>query len=68
VYDLWGDTVNVAARMASSGVAGRVQVTADSWRRLAGVFAAEPRGTVDVKGKGPMKTYLLVAGPQPDPA
>ncbi len=68
VYDLWGDTVNVAARMASGGVAGRVQVTADSWRRLAGAFDAEPRGTVEVKGKGPMKTYLLASGLRPDSA
>lgn len=63
VYDLWGDTVNVAARMASGGIAGRVQVTSETWRRLAGTFDAEPRGTVDVKGKGPMTTYFLMTGP-----
>lgn len=59
VYDLWGDTVNVAARMESHGVPGAVQVSAATAGRLAARFALEPRGTVDVKGKGPMEVFLL---------
>jgi class 3 adenylate cyclase len=59
VFDLWGDTVNTAARMESSGVAGRIQLT-ESTRALLGVRTdLEPR-QVDVKGLGAMTTYLLV--------
>lgn len=59
VYDIWGDTVNVAARMESYGVPGRVQL-APSTRELLGgeVFPITMR-TVDVKGKGLMATYLV---------
>ena len=59
-YDLWGDAVNSASRMESHGVPGRVHVT----DRVAGAarhdFEFEPRGRIDVKGKGPMDTYFLV--------
>jgi len=66
VYDLWGDTVNVAARMASGGVAGGVQVTAATRGHLAERFHAEYRGEVEVKGRGMMPTYLLTVR-SPDP-
>src|SRR5262249_5592349 len=59
IYDLWGDTVNTASRMESHGLAGAVQVTAATYRLLEDGYDLEPRGTVEVKGKGPMKTYLL---------
>jgi class 3 adenylate cyclase len=59
VYDLWGDTVNVAARMASGGVAGAVQITAATRDRLGEAFRAEYRGEFEVKGRGTMPTYLL---------
>lgn len=59
-FGLWGDAVNTASRMESTGVPGRVQVTQPIWERVSGEFEAELRGTVDVKGKGPMQTYLLV--------
>lgn len=59
-FGLWGDAVNTASRMESTGVPGRVQVTQPIWERVTGEFEAELRGTVDVKGKGPMQTYLLV--------
>jgi guanylate cyclase len=65
IYDLWGDTVNTASRMESHGVPGRVQVTARTASRLEGSFELEPRGEIDVKGKGPMETFLLVAGRKP---
>lgn len=63
-YDVWGDTVNVASRMESSGEAGRIQAS-DSFARAitasgyADQFILTPRGTIDVKGKGAMETYWL---------
>jgi guanylate cyclase len=59
LFDLWGDTVNIASRMQSSGVPGRVHV-AESTRALLGdAYAFEELETVEVKGLGPMTTYLL---------
>ena len=60
-YDLWGDTVNTAARMESHGIPGAIQVTERAHRRLATTFDFKERGIIDVKGKGPMRTYLLIA-------
>ena len=60
IYDIWGDTVNLASRMESHGVPGRVQVTHAVMERLGESFTFEPRGLVDVKGKGPTLTWLLV--------
>ena len=61
IYDLWGDTVNTAGRMESHGMPGAIQVTERAYLRLAPAFAFEERGIIDVKGKGQMRTYLLVA-------
>jgi class 3 adenylate cyclase len=60
IYDVWGDTVNMASRMESLGVPGRVQVTHAVAERLGGAFEIEPRGLIDVKGKGPTPTYFLL--------
>jgi class 3 adenylate cyclase len=60
IYDLWGDTVNTASRMESHGVAGRIHVTQATYELLRDDFDFEPRGTIEIKGKGPMHTYLLV--------
>jgi class 3 adenylate cyclase len=60
IYDVWGDTVNVASRMESTGIAGRVQVTPAVEQRLRGRFRLESRGEVDIKGKGVMETFFLV--------
>lgn len=60
IYDLWGDTVNTASRMESHGVPDRVHCTEEIAELLQGGFDLEPRGTIDVKGKGPMRTYLIV--------
>ena len=59
IYDLWGDAVNVAARMESHGVTGRVQVSEATHRLLAGTYGFDSRGLIEVKGKGPMPAYLL---------
>ena len=59
IYDLWGDTVNVASRMESHGVAGGIQVSEATYQRLRGAFRFEPRGLIEVKGKGRLRAYLL---------
>lgn len=58
-YDIWGEPVNVASRMESHSEPGRIQVTERIHDRLADRFVFEPRGEIDVKGMGPMKTFFL---------
>ncbi len=58
-YDLWGDTVNIAARMESQGIAGEIQISAATRALLPADFACEDRGTIPIKGKGPMQVFLL---------
>lgn len=60
IYDLWGDTVNVASRMESYGIAGKIQVTEATYQQLQHLYVFEKRGVIDVKGKGEMTTYWLV--------
>lgn len=62
-YDLWGDTVNVAARMESQGVPGRIHVTEATRSLLPTGWELEARGSVDVRGKGPMETFFLISAP-----
>jgi PAS domain S-box-containing protein len=59
-YDLWGDTVNVAARMEATGNAGRIQVTDVTYELLKDKYLFERRGVIQVKGKGNMMTYWLL--------
>ncbi|XP_033501380.1 adenylate cyclase type 9 [Epinephelus lanceolatus] len=59
LYDIWGDTVNIASRMDTTGVECRVQVSEESYCVLSGMdYEFDYRGTVNVKGKGQMKTFL----------
>jgi class 3 adenylate cyclase len=58
-YDLWGDTVNVASRMESFGVPGKIQVTQEVYDRLKDRYQFKKRGPLEVKGKGEMIVYLL---------
>jgi adenylate cyclase len=63
IYDLWGDTVNTASRMESHAAPGTIQVTQRAYERLRHRFEFQERGTIDVKGIGPMAPYLLI-GPR----
>ncbi|XP_063171105.1 adenylate cyclase type 9 [Candoia aspera] len=59
LYDIWGDTVNIASRMDTTGVECRIQVSEESYRILHKMgYDFDYRGTVNVKGKGQMKTFL----------
>lgn len=60
-YDMWGESVNMASRMESSGLPNRVQVSASAYQRLAADYSFEARGEIDVKGIGMVPAYLLVA-------
>ncbi|NES73876.1 MAG: adenylate/guanylate cyclase domain-containing protein, partial [Okeania sp. SIO2D1] len=59
-YDLWGDTVNTAHRMESHGIPGMIQVAQATYDCLADKYRFKDRGIIDVKGKGNMRTYLLM--------
>lgn len=60
VYDLWGDAVNVASRLETSAPPGRIQVSEQVTRALGDDFELEPRGDVELKGKGATKTFFLI--------
>ena len=59
IYDLWGDAVNTANRMESHGLPNQIQVSEATYELLKGKFLLEPRGEIDVSGKGIMKTFWL---------
>jgi class 3 adenylate cyclase len=63
IYDVWGDTVNTASRLESAGVPGRIQVSRSTFERLSGSFRFEPRGEIELKGKGLVEAYLVVGPP-----
>ena len=59
IYDLWGDTVNLASRMESGGIPDGIQVTRPVYETLKDIFTFESRGTIEVKGKGVVEAWLL---------
>ena len=61
VYDVWGDAVNIASRMESHGLGGAVQITQTTYELIKDEFVCEPRGTVNVKGKGEMDVWLVLS-------
>ncbi len=69
-YDVWGDAVNVASRMESTDIEGRIQVPQNVFERLRDEFVLEERGEIAIKGKGVMRTWWLVrrrTAPPPTP-
>ena len=64
IYDLWGDTVNLASRMESHAPPASIQVTGATYDLLRDKYVFEDRGEIEVKGRGSLKTHLLI-GPKP---
>jgi len=60
-FDIWGDTVNVAARMAGKGRQGTVALTQDIWNQISDHFDADPLGELEVKGKGIITVFQVRA-------
>ncbi|MEK6222162.1 MAG: adenylate/guanylate cyclase domain-containing protein [Chloroflexota bacterium] len=60
-YDIWGDAVNIASRMESHGIPGKIQVAESTFQLLKEDYAFEPRGLLSIKGKGELKTWFLTS-------
>ena len=60
-YDIWGDTVNTAARMESHGVPGRIHISPATYALIQDSYVCEPRGPIEIKGKGTMETWFVEA-------
>ncbi|NND78081.1 MAG: tetratricopeptide repeat protein [Flavobacteriales bacterium] len=58
-YDIWGDAVNIAARMESNGEIGRVNVSETTYQMIKDEFDCEPRGAIEAKGKGKLNMYFV---------
>lgn len=59
IYDVWGDTVNIASRLESSGAPNKINISADMHERVKDFFICEPRGMVNAKGKGSMEMFFV---------
>ena len=66
IYDLWGDAVNLASRMESTGIPDAVQVTRPVFEKLKDRYRFEARGPIEVKGKGSVETWVLSAKDAPE--
>jgi class 3 adenylate cyclase len=58
-YDIWGDTVNIASRMESSGEAGRVNISGSTYELVKDKFRCEPRGKIEAKNMGGIAMYFI---------
>jgi class 3 adenylate cyclase len=58
-YDIWGDTVNVAARMESSSEPGKVNISASTYNYVKDQFNCDYRGKIEVKNKGEVDMYFV---------
>ena len=67
VYDVWGDTVNVASRLEAASLPGRIHVSDALATALSGRYTLEPRGAIEIKGKGSMATWFLGPATDEDP-
>jgi class 3 adenylate cyclase len=59
-FDIWGETVNIASRLESQGIPGRVLVSDATWRHVEERFDGERQRPIDIRGYGPMETYAIV--------
>ena len=59
IYDLWGDTVNIASRLESHGIPGAIQISDATWSRVRGTVTARPRGPIELKGRGTVETFVI---------
>ncbi|HEX9270229.1 MAG TPA: adenylate/guanylate cyclase domain-containing protein, partial [Candidatus Limnocylindria bacterium] len=65
VFDIWGDAVNLASRMESTSLPGRVQIGPGTYPLIKDRFRLEPRGRIEIKGKGEVETWFLLSPQTP---
>ncbi|AYN02009.1 hypothetical protein EAG08_18445 [Chryseobacterium sp. 3008163] len=58
-YDIWGDTVNTAARMEQNSDKGKINISESTYQLVKDNFAFEFRGKIETKGKGAMEMYFV---------